>query len=189
MDSSPSFNAGFVQRAMKHWDDGGIVQMSCFFPNPAGGGANGTGNATEILKLGSPQNQALMRSFDQAAGPLQQFKGHGMAVLFRPFLEMDGNWFWWGRNSFNAVQFNELWRQLYRYYTTTKGFDHLLWVFAVNGGPLAYNFVGEDVVNIVGVDGYTDNPDSQAYTNLYNRLRQEAPNLLVSWAEFGSGTP
>ena len=146
--------------ALAHAKAGGIVGMSLMLPNPVDHGPSMGGPAVDPVQLltpGSALNSSLNRELDQAAGLLQQFKDAGDAVLTRFMLELDGGWFWWGDGHFSNAQQTQLYRYIVNYLRVTKGLDNLLTTFAINGGPGDYQYPGDDVVDIVGIDAYTDN--------------------------------
>ena len=52
-------------------------------------------------------------------------------MLFRPFVEINGTWFWWG--SPPASNFIAVWRETQTYLMTMTGLqDTLIWVYNVN---------------------------------------------------------
>ena len=119
---------------------------------------------------------------------LQQFKDAGDAVLTRFMFELDGGWFWWGDGNFSNAQQTQLYRYIVDYLRVTKGLDNLLTTFAVNGGPGTYQYPGDDVVDIVGIDAYTDNL-AGSYKGVYDKLIAQAPTKLFALSEYGSGDP
>ena len=192
MDASPYFDASGNAACIAHWNAGGLVGISNFLPNPAGGGAgNGTPvSASAVLTPGTATHNALLASLDQSAAALREFKNRDIPVIYRTLLEMDiPGGFWWGEQNFNGTQFGQLWRLIHYYLTVTKGLDHLIWMFAVNGGPGTYTYVGDDVVDGVGMDAYTNTPGSSLYRRLYNKVHSQAPSKFMALTEFGSGGP
>ena len=84
-----------------HWSQGGLVTVSMHLPNPVstnGGGYKDRMNL-DFADLARPQTQTGQRwrlfldRMGQGLGDLQQA---GVTVLFRPFHEMNGDWFYWG---------------------------------------------------------------------------------------------
>ena len=147
--------------ALAHAKAGGIVGMSLMLPNPVDHGPSMGGPAVDPVQLltpGSALNSSLNQELDQAAGLLQQFKDAGDAVLTRFMFELDGGWFWWGRRATSPTRSRpNCYRYIVNYLRVTKGLDNLLTTFAINGGPGTYQYPGDDVVDIVGIDAYTDN--------------------------------
>jgi mannan endo-1,4-beta-mannosidase len=92
---------------------------------------------------------------DILAQGLQELKDNGVVVLWRPFHEMNGGWFWWGGQ--DPQTFHKLWRQMFDYFTKTKKLDNLIWVYGPNHGPkTAAYYAGDRYVDLVGLDAYTD---------------------------------
>ena len=184
------FDGSFMPAALAHAKAGGIVGMSLMLPNPVDHGPSMDGPAVDPVQLltpGSALNSSLNQELDQAAGLLQQFKDAGDAVLTRFMFELDGGWFWWGNGNFSGAQQTQLFRYIVNYLRVTKGLDNLLTTFAVNGGPGTYQYPGDDVVDIVGIDAYTDN--LAGYKGIYDKLIAQAPTKVFALTEFGSGDP
>ena len=88
------------QAAVAYWKQGGLVTLSAHMDNPAnpkGGGLRDPGvDLAELLKEGTETHDRWMRQLDQMAEGLKALKDAGVVVLWRPFHEMNGGWFWWG---------------------------------------------------------------------------------------------
>ena len=105
-------------------------------------------------------------------------------ILFRPFSEMNGNWFWWGQLS--QEDYIALWRHVYNYMTVTRGLHHLLWVYESASSEHApagasspsvasdYYYPGDDVVDVMGHNLYSDswvlNFDANAVYRRYPKV-------------------
>lgn len=91
-----------------------------------------------------------VRELDDIAAGLQQLRDAGVVVLWRPFHEMNGGWFWWGAKKPDV--FMQLWRQMFDYFTVQKKLNNLLWVYAANtGGRTTAFYPGDGYVDLVGV--------------------------------------
>jgi mannan endo-1,4-beta-mannosidase len=151
---------------------GGLVTISVHLPNPAnpdGGGLRDKGGDLDtLLALDHPNHARWMAQLDQMAEGLGELQKAGVVVLWRPFHEMNGNWFWWGGK--DPAAFQRLWRQMFDYYTNEKKLDNLLWVYAPNHGvKTAAYYPGDRFVDVVGLDAYTDFIDPahiKGYTEL-----------------------
>ncbi|MBN2312775.1 MAG: hypothetical protein JXM79_02530 [Sedimentisphaerales bacterium] len=115
-------------------------------------------NATckDIITPGRPGYDVWMRQLDLIAHGLQELEDEGVVVLFRPFHEMNGKWFWWG--SSNAPEdFVALWRNMLDLMTTTKGLDNLLWVYSpgASSGHYLDFYPGDSYVDMVSLDSYS----------------------------------
>ncbi len=123
----------------------------------------------EALKEGTWQHRCIMRDIEEVAGYLGQLQEAGIPVIFRPLHEAAGNytkynpqggaWFWWGR--YGAEPCKQLYRLLYDQFTRVYGLNNLIWVWTIDVvdgmEEQAHDwYPGHDVVDIVGVDVYTD---------------------------------
>jgi mannan endo-1,4-beta-mannosidase len=121
--------------------------------------------ADPSTKLG----KGWLTELDKAAGILQAFEDAGVAILFRPLHEQNGNFFWWGHDGSGGAALLErqvawaaVWRGLVQRLTVDKGLDNLLLAFAANrvsweavAPPLTY-YPGAGWVDVVGIDIYDD---------------------------------
>ena len=112
---------------------------------------------------GTEQHRALLAGMDRAVPYLKRLQHMGVPVLWRPFHEMDGKWFWWGRGG--AEGFVKLWRLMYDRYTNLHGLNNLIWVLGFSDAPgdLAPWYPGDDVVDILGGDSYQGGAQGELY--------------------------
>jgi mannan endo-1,4-beta-mannosidase len=176
-----------VNTLIDHWNNGGLVTVSWHADNPFKNGVdvywNTVENKNEInlksLRKGESQT-AVWTSYrtelDNIAGALQKLRDAGVTVIWRPFHEMNGDFFWWGMNAYNNQQTNEedykaLWIDLYNTLTFDYGLDNLIWTYSVipyagwNADVTSY-YPGSDYVDLVGMDYYGTNPDFPDYETL-----------------------
>lgn len=152
------------QVAAGYWKQRGLVTVMAHMYNPAnpkGGGLRDKGVNLEILlDPTSDTHGRWMAQLDLMAAGLQGLKESGVVVLWRPFHEMNGGWFWWGAQK--PETFMLVWRHMFDYFTTTKGLDNLLWVYGPNHGKnTAGYYPGDRYVDLVGLDAYTDFVDRE----------------------------
>jgi mannan endo-1,4-beta-mannosidase len=135
---------------------GGIVMLSWWAGNPhtgvnSGDADNASGNFNDVLTPGTTAYKNFYATLDILAGQLKQING---PVMFRPFLELNGNWFWWGGH--DTASFIKLWKATHDYLVNTKGVTNLLWVYCINAGLGKYAdyYPGSDYVDVVAMDAY-----------------------------------
>jgi mannan endo-1,4-beta-mannosidase len=80
---------------------------------------------------GTELNAAWKKQADVIAGHLKQLKDAGVPVLWRPYHEMNGVWFWWCDKK-GDDGFKKLWRMMFDYYVTRHQLDNLIWVWNTN---------------------------------------------------------
>jgi hypothetical protein len=111
-----------------------------------------TGEIDAALTPGTPAYASFLSKLDAAAAEFQKLKDASIPVLWRPFHEAGGTWFWWSMEG--GAQYVRLWKFAYDYLTTTKGLDNLLWLWASSGMPDASFYPGKAYVDIGGADAY-----------------------------------
>ena len=113
----------------------------------------------QILTAGSALNLEFNKRLDELAGYFKTLEAAGIAILFRPFHEMNGDFFWWSYQD----RFKELWIYEWNYITNTKKCNNVLWVFGVNyyGNAAAtskqspsFYYPGDAYVDVLGCDFY-----------------------------------
>lgn len=124
----------------------------------------------EALKEGTWQNQCILADIDKVAGYLKALQEAGIPVLWRPLHEAAGNyagggaWFWWGRYGDQYV--TELWKLMHDRLVNHHGLNNLIWVWtaqyqAGQADKMKASYPGDEYVDIVGLDLYEDNDNSQ----------------------------
>ncbi len=176
-----------VNTLIDHWNEGGLVTVSWHADNPFETGVDVYWNTVEnkdkinlkSLRKGEPQTEvwtSYRTELDNVAGALQKLRDAGVKVIWRPFHEMNGDFFWWGMDAYNNQQTNvadykALWVDLYDTLTYDYGLDNLIWTYSVipyvgwNAEVTAF-YPGSDYVDLVGMDYYGDNPDFPNYEEL-----------------------
>jgi mannan endo-1,4-beta-mannosidase len=184
------FNSGKAfqpQPLINYWKAGGLVTVSFHFPNPVTGGNSWSSaiNLSDLIKSGTSSNKNWMATLDWTAANLKTLQDAGVIVLWRPFHELNGGWFWWG-NASKPADLVALWNHMFQYFTKTKQLNNLLWVFAPNyGDNVTKYYPGDSLVDIVGLDSYFDKPSS---INLTGYKEMVALNKPFGFTEFG-GVP
>ncbi len=190
----------FIKEGYKR---GGVITLSWHFDNPlTGGNAWDTTHGTVASVLPGGVNHALFKSWlDKAADFMLSLKGDNkelIPVLFRPFHELTGNWFWWGPNNCTADQFKVLWRFTNYYLKEVKKCHHLIYVYNTGGDfktkeEYLERYPGNDVVDVVSFDTYQwgdpakDNGFTKNVAQLLTVLDSAAAatNKLTALAETG----
>jgi mannan endo-1,4-beta-mannosidase len=138
---------------------------------------------------------ALERAADFLASLVDDV-GEPIPVLFRPWHEHTGGWFWWGCDSGTPEQFNGLWRLTVRHLRDRRHLHHLIYVLSPSrhhaGAPdyLDDRFPGLAWVDVLGVDRYLDGAAPaqwQAFGAVVRELAQVAGGhgKLAALAEVG----
>lgn len=168
---------GVNKRAIEWWSKGGLVTICwhtgsdfCGEWNDAMNDEVASWNA--MLTPGTKEYKAMIAGMDKGAQALKMLQDAGVTVLWRPFHEFDGQWFWWGKNG--AESFKELWKIMYDRYTNYWGLNNLIWVlgYSHNGVDVENWYPGDDYYDVIGADSY----DTEEYISLYNKMSKLAAN-------------
>ncbi len=175
---------GVNKRAVKWWNDGGLVTI-CWHTGINGGGYNEAKedipDFDRLLTEGTHENEAMLVHWDKAANALADLRDAGVTVLWRPFHEFDGGWFWWGKGGGN--NFIRLWKMMYDRYTKKFGLDNLIWVLGYSGDVRDGWYPGDDYCDIIGSDTY----DGSVHLKAWNRLQKiTESNKLPAFHECGN---
>jgi Glycosyl hydrolase family 26 len=138
---------------------GGIVQVSWWPQDPITGSWNenspmSAANFASLTQAGSAGYIAWHKLLDAQIAQLKQING---PVIYRPMLEMNGNWSWWQNQT--PATYALLWQQMHDYFAA-NGVTNVLWFFCPNDGKGNYlgYYAGDQYVDIVGMDVYSNTP-------------------------------
>jgi hypothetical protein len=156
---------------MSWWNAGGIPMVGYHMGSPAqdtDGYASSQINANinEALTPGTADNNRPNTRLSKWADQLKIIQNDGGAVLFPPWHEASGTWFWWSKEG--ASQYNRLWIYTYNF-TRNAGLHHLVYLHPFNGNPAAAWYPGKQYVDIGGADTYAG--DHGPLTSMYNSAR------------------
>lgn len=92
---------------------------------------------------------------------LKGSKGELIPIIFRPFHEFDGSWFWWGANFCTPEEYKTAYKFTVDYLKNTKGVHNILYAFSPdNSYTTETNYLsrypGDAYVDVLGMDNYGD---------------------------------
>jgi mannan endo-1,4-beta-mannosidase len=124
----------------------------------------------DLITPGTEINERWKSQVDVIAWFLKQLRDAGVPVLWRPYHEMNGGWFWWGQKP-GENGYKKLWRMLFDRLTNFHGLNNLIWVYNTNEvkdgvDPHETYFPGHDVVDILATDVYTEGFNQLNYDQL-----------------------
>ena len=158
---------GVVERAKEWSAKGGLVTI-CWHTGVSGSGyqesLNDDPDFEKLLTSGTKEYTVMMKSWDQAAKALQQLRDADIPVLWRPFHEFDGKWFWWGKG--DKENFIRLWRLMYDTFTKEYGLNNLIWVLGYADDVKDGWYPGDEYVDVIGSDTYNDSTNIRAWKRL-----------------------
>jgi mannan endo-1,4-beta-mannosidase len=162
-----------------YWRSGGLVTVCCHCCNPWTGGSawlrdKKTGELAEphdlreLTQSGSAAHDSWIEMLDSWAEALAELRDAGVVVLWRPFHEMTGNWFWWGQAAFEdeGAIVTDLWQHMFCCFSENHKLDNLLWVYTASNRtnpPQDFCYPGDDYTDVVGQDIYDDEISVNGY--------------------------
>ncbi|MDR0524459.1 MAG: CIA30 family protein [Spirochaetaceae bacterium] len=162
--------------------EGAIISLSCHMPNfdevknkPKKGktwdfsgytvGNLGGDGMRRILPEGD-LNEVFTAYLDIIADFAKQLEAEGVPVLFRPFHENNGSWFWWGASSSSEEGYKNVFRYTVEYLRDIKNVHNFLYVYSPNG-PFSSveeyesRYPGDAFIDVIAFDMYHDNAREQ----------------------------
>ena len=139
----------------------------------------------ELITPGTRLNQRWCDQVDVIAGYLKQLRDAHVPVLWRPYHEMNGDWFWWGgRRGEHGT--TVLYRQLFDRLANHHQLNNLVWIWSVDRPSTPERqfvdfFPGRNYFDIAALDVYHSD-FSQSY---YRDLLKLAGRKPVALAEVG----
>jgi mannan endo-1,4-beta-mannosidase len=115
--------------------------------------------------LPNGENHAYFVSkLDKVADVLNNLKddnGKLIPIIFRPFHEFDGSWFWWGADYATPDQYKQAWQFLVTYLRDTKNVHNVIYAFSPDNSyttdtQYLSRYPGDAYVDVLGMDNYGD---------------------------------
>jgi len=150
--------------------DLGVVTSFCWHQNDPEGVSfysNEVSNPNTIgrsLLPGNQNNEFYVNKLQNIANYLKSTRGSNgksIPVVFRPYHEHNGWWFWWG-SSMPEQDYIDLWHYTVDYLKDSLDVHNLIYSFSPDGGqisttkPYTYRYPGDDYVDVLGLDYYFD---------------------------------
>jgi mannan endo-1,4-beta-mannosidase len=186
------------------YERGGVVTISWHMNNlMSGGNAWDTTRVVPALLPGGMHHEAFKGWLDDFADFVKGLKvgpfaglgfGTHVPIIFRPYHEMTGSWFWWGAGSTTPDEYKALWRFTVGYLRDVKGVSNLLYAYATDVFPdeEAYllRYPGDAYVDVLGFDDYHALRSEEGVDAFVQRLRTvvtlaEARGKVPAFTETG----
>lgn len=174
-----TYSAKLARLVLPAVKEGAVLTMSCHMPNFAevakrpkvdgrydytGYSPNHTeGDVVQRILPGGDLRDVYTGYLDLVADFLSRMQAADVPVIFRPFHENNGSWFWWGAAHCTPSEFKNLYRSTVEYLRDEKGLHNLLYAYSPNGpiadaADYAARYPGDAFIDITGVDMYHRDP-------------------------------
>lgn len=205
----PETNSGNIQAAALFTNEavreGAVITLSAHVPNfsavPKKDGSfensydgfdflaadsyNLTGDAANQILPGGRFHDRLTAYLDMIADYAKQVEG---PILFRPWHENTGSWFWWGKAFCDAETYKSIYKFTVEYLRDEKEVHNILYVYgpgseAASMEEYEERYPGDSWVDMVGFDTYDNNPvpDGEGYT--FQKTFEQVVKLTDAFAK------
>lgn len=165
-------NQNTLDKAWEWHEKGGLITFTWHWFSPLYGTdkafyAEHTPFDAKLASLqGTPEYEAMIGDMDHMAGLLKPFLDQKVPILWRPFHESEGTWFWWGAKGPEVAR--DLYRIMYERFTKVHKLHNLIWVW---NSPCPEGYVGDAYCDVISLDLYPPAYSEIQFEGDYERLR------------------
>lgn len=151
------------------YNRGGVISASWHFMNPVSKGGfywvdSVSKPAVKYLKPGGSAHllyKEILKDIADWAHSIKGKRGEAVPVIFRPYHELDGDWFWWGRAHCTPEELISLWRFTVSYLRDSLNVHNFIYAFSTDNKFFSEReylerYPGDEWVDMVGIDNYGD---------------------------------
>ncbi|HEY1923340.1 MAG TPA: glycosyl hydrolase [Tepidisphaeraceae bacterium] len=139
----------------------------------------------DVITPGTKLNERWCAQVDVIASYLKQLQDAHVPVLFRPYHEMNGNWFWWGGRRGDRgtkVIYRQIWDRFVNHHKLTN----IIWIWSVDqpskpDRQFVDYFPGQQYVDVLTLDDY-----SRFQQWFYDDLNALSDGKVMAIAETGN---
>jgi len=145
------------------YDRGGVIAFAWHMSNPATGKSfYDTTSAVHSILPGGENHHILTQNLDAAARFFKEVSP--IPIIFRPWHEHNGDWFWWCKGPTKEEDYIKLWQFTVDYLKNEKQIHNLIYAFSPDRSRMSLNdenayfyaYPGDEYVDIIGLDNYWD---------------------------------
>jgi len=145
------------------------------------------GQFKDVLTPGTQLNKKWLAQVDTVAWFLKQLRDARVPVLWRPYHEMNGNWFWWGNRIDGEYTSKALYLALFNRLANYHKLNNLIWVWNVDRvhNPqmdFIHYYPGNDYLDILSLDVY----GSDFKQEYYDGLKKLSNGKPLAFGEVGN---
>jgi mannan endo-1,4-beta-mannosidase len=151
------------------YNRGGIITIAWHFSNPISRDGFYWRDSTSLPAVkyiipGGEANEKYKSILNEIGAWAHTIKGKDkklVPVIFRPYHEFDGGWFWWGKPHCTRVEFISLWQFTVSYLRDSLAVHNFIYAFSPDNkfkteAEFLERYPGNDWVDMVGMDNYGD---------------------------------
>ncbi len=164
-------NKAILQKQISDtYSRGGIITIAWHFSNPVTPQTSfywkdsvSAPAVKHIIPGGSHHEQykEILRTVGDLAKSVKGKDGKLVPMIFRPYHEFDGSWFWWGKPHCTKEEFISLWRFTIAYLRDNLDVHNFIYAFSPDNKfnseeEFLERYPGDEWVDMVGMDNYGD---------------------------------
>jgi mannan endo-1,4-beta-mannosidase len=151
------------------YNRGGVTTVAWHFNNPVSktnfywNDSTAAAAVKDIIPGGSHHDKykAILANIADLAKTTKGSDGKIVPVIFRPYHEFDGGWFWWGAPHCTVDDFKALWRFTVAYLRDSLGVHSFIYAFSPDNiftteAEYLARYPGDEWVDMLGTDNYGD---------------------------------
>ncbi|WP_428232891.1 glycoside hydrolase family 26 protein [Flavobacterium sp.] len=161
--------ASLKKNVIATYERGGITTVSWHFMNPVSGGSFYWKDSTSVaamslIKKGGLYHEKykeILKTIADFAHSVKAKDSTLAPMIFRPYHEFDGDWFWWGKSHTSREDFIAVWQFTVSYLRDTLGVHNFIYAFSPDvrfnsESDYLERYPGDDYVDMLGMDDYGD---------------------------------
>lgn len=183
------------QEIIQHYQQGGVTTLSWHCNNPLSGRHSWVVDSLydiesqtikSILNEGETHDKFIswLDNIANFINSLKTTSGVKVPVIFRPWHEHTGSWFWWGQKNCTTEEFISLW-QLTVNHLRKCGVNNALFCYSTGleagGDPQKFmeRYPGDEYIDILGLDFYCSSSEieSEACAHYIDKATNNIPML------------
>lgn len=163
------FKESLRKNVVDTYNRGGVTTAAWHFSNPVSGGGFYWKDSVSLpaVKYIIPGGEAhekyklILNEIGDWAKSLKGADGTLVPVIFRPYHEFDGGWFWWGAPHCTKEEFVSLWQFTVTYLRDSLEVHNFLYAFSPDNKftteeQYLERYPGDEWVDMLGMDDYGD---------------------------------
>ena len=151
------------------YNRGGVTTVAWHFSNPLSAGGFYWKDSVSVPAVrhlitggsGHEKYKSILKIIADFAKSVKGNDGQPVPMIFRPYHEFDGDWFWWGKAHCSREEFISLWRFTVTYLRDSLQVHNFIYAFSpdckfITEATYLERYPGNEWVDLLGMDDYAD---------------------------------
>lgn len=171
-----------VYRVKKFYRMGAVNAFEWHMDNPLGGDFYWDNRSSDqkpvptLLPNGEKHDfyKSQLKNLANFFRSLKGDQGESIPVIFRPFHEHTGDWFWWGKAHCSINEYKELWQFTVEFLRDSLHIHNVIYAYSPDRFSSREEYLerypGDGYIDILGFDDYWNLQNSSGKNNFINEL-------------------